>query len=181
MEVILEDACYDRAEEVKQFDETRGGVKGLVDSGVTKVPRFLIHPPETISNSPPDDVDEFQVPVIDLEGYDDGSRRGEIVREIREAAETWGFFQMVNHGVPETVLNDMLEGIRQFHEQPKENKMEWYSRDRQRRVRFYSNGDLLVSRTANWRDSIAFDFQDGPLESEAFPSVCRFVCVYIYI
>ncbi|PON95087.1 Oxoglutarate/iron-dependent dioxygenase [Trema orientale] len=173
--VLLDNSCYDRAEEVKQFDETRAGVKGLVDSGVTKVPRFLIHPPETISNdnSPPDDVDEFQVPVIDLDGHDDDSRRAVIVRRVREAAETWGFFQMVNHGVPDTVLNDMLEGIRQFHEQPKETKMAWYSRDPQRRVRFYCNGDLLVSKTANWRDSIAFDFQDGPLENEAFPSVCR--------
>ena len=39
---------YDRAKEVKEFDETKAGVKGLVDSGVTKVPRFLIHPPESL-------------------------------------------------------------------------------------------------------------------------------------
>ena len=37
---------YDRAKEVKEFDETKAGVKGLVDSGVVKIPRFFIHPPE---------------------------------------------------------------------------------------------------------------------------------------
>ncbi|EXC31932.1 1-aminocyclopropane-1-carboxylate oxidase-1-like protein [Morus notabilis] len=173
---VEDDLSYDRAKEVKQFDDTKAGVKGLVDSGVTKVPKFLIHPPENLSNDsrpPHNGNDNFRVPVIDLGGHEDCVRRAEIVREIREASETWGFFQMVNHGVPDAVLNDMLEGVRQFHEQPKEMKMEWYSRDRQRRVRYYCNGDLLVSKTANWRDSIAFDFQDGPLEPDAFPSACR--------
>lgn len=173
---VEDDLSYDRAKEVKQFDDTKAGVKGLVDSGMTKVPKFLIHPPENLSNDsrPPHNASHnFRVPVIDLGGHEDCVRRAEIVREIREASETWGFFQMVNHGVPDAVLNDMLEGVRQFHEQPKEMKMEWYSRDRQRRVRYYCNGDLLVSKTANWRDSIAFDFQDGPLEPDAFPSACR--------
>lgn len=27
---------------------TKAGVKGLVDSGVTKIPRFFVHPPEDV-------------------------------------------------------------------------------------------------------------------------------------
>ncbi|KAL5561861.1 hypothetical protein UlMin_031608 [Ulmus minor] len=175
---ILGNGCssgYDRAKEVKEFEETKAGVKGLVDLGITKVPRFLIHPPENLSRPPPSSSAinaDFQVPVIDFAGHE-SSRRMEILKEIREAAETWGFFQMVNHGVPENAMNDLIEGVRRFHEQPKEMKMEWYSRDSQRRVRYYCNGDLLVSKTANWRDSIVFDFQDGPLQPEAFPLACR--------
>ena len=60
---------YDRDKEVKEFDETKAGINGLVDSGVTKVPRFLIHPPESLPNpmlSPA--TTQFKVPVIDLEG-----------------------------------------------------------------------------------------------------------------
>lgn len=34
---------YDRGTELRAFDETKAGVKGLVDAGFTKVPRMLIH------------------------------------------------------------------------------------------------------------------------------------------
>lgn len=170
-------AGYDREREVKQFDETKLGVKGLVDSGVTKIPRFFICPPDNLSSkSSPSTTNTgvyFQVPVIDLDGHDMPCQQTEIVNKVREAAETWGFFQIVNHGIPEGVAENVLEAVRQFHEQSAEMKMKWYSRDPQKKVKYYCNGGLLLSETANWRDSIAFDFQDGPLEPEAFPMVCR--------
>ncbi|XP_048425739.1 1-aminocyclopropane-1-carboxylate oxidase homolog 1-like [Pyrus x bretschneideri] len=119
-----ESSYYDRTKEV-EFNETKTGVKGLVDSGITKVPKFLIHPPHSLSNSETTDVD-FKVPVIDFDGFDQDFWRAQTVKEIREASETWGFFQMVNHGVPERVIENLLEVIRGFHEQPKELKMEWY-------------------------------------------------------
>ncbi|KAJ7977269.1 1-aminocyclopropane-1-carboxylate oxidase-like 1-like [Quillaja saponaria] len=115
----------------------------------------------------------FRVPVISFEGLNESSRREEIIDEIREASQTWGFFQMINHGVPNCVMDNLLESVRQFHEQPKEVKIEWYSRDHGVRVRYFCNGDLFVSKAANWRDTIAFDFQNGPLSPEALPFICR--------
>lgn len=174
MEVVCNDGLkYDKAKEVKEFDDTKAGVKGLVDSGVTKIPRFFVHPLENLPKS--SDIDDIclQVPLIDLEGFED-CRRMEIVNKIREASETWGFFQLINHGVPVSVMDEMLEGVRRFHEQPKEVKMEMYSRDCQKLVRFFSNGDLLVTKgAADWRDAIAFDFRDGQLDPETFPKICR--------
>lgn len=94
MEVISEDvSCYDRAKEVKDFDETKAGVKGLVDSGVVKIPKFFIHPVENLQNHVVSgSTVYFQVPVIDLEGFE-GDRRKEIRDRILAASETWGFFQ----------------------------------------------------------------------------------------
>ena len=104
---------YDRAKEVKEFDETKAGVKGLVDSGVTKVPRFLIHPPESLPMLSPATT-HFHVPVIDVQGFEKSCRWMEIVDQVRKASETWGFFQMINHGIPVSVI-DMLDAVRQFH------------------------------------------------------------------
>ncbi|OIW01689.1 hypothetical protein TanjilG_01196 [Lupinus angustifolius] len=130
-----QDAEYDRAKEVKEFDETKAGVKGLVDSGIIKLPRFFIHSPETLSFAKTKTPLCFQVPVIDFTGYDERYRREEIICEICEASETLGFFQMVNHGVPVCVMDDMLRVVKEFHEQPKEVKKEWYSRDHGVKVR----------------------------------------------
>ncbi|CAL5353648.1 1-aminocyclopropane-1-carboxylate oxidase homolog 1-like [Camellia sinensis] len=171
-EATCKESDYDRAKEVKEFDETKAGVKGLLDAGVVKVPRIFIHPPESLEKGLSDNSGVLQVPVIDLSGFR-SHPRGEIVREIRKASETWGFFQMVNHGIPDGVMEEMIEGIKQFHEQPMEVKMEWYSRDAKKRVRFYCNGDLLVAKTANWRDSIVCIYDDGVLDSDTLPIVCR--------
>ncbi|KAJ8749646.1 hypothetical protein K2173_026295 [Erythroxylum novogranatense] len=172
-----EGSKYDKAKEVKAFDETKAGVKGLVDNGVKEIPRFFVHPPENEQNSPllsdKNDKSSFEIPVIDMEGFE-SCRRKEIVEEIRKASETWGLFQMVNHGVPMGVMDDMLAGVREFHEGTKEEKMKWYSRDTNRRVRYFSNGDLLVSKApANWRDTLAFYFPDGEIEPQLFPEICR--------
>ncbi|MCE3052039.1 hypothetical protein HAX54_051445 [Datura stramonium] len=56
-------------------------------------------------------------------------RRKKIVDEIRDASEKWGFFQLINHGVPSSVLDGMIHGIRKFHEQDVDVKKEYYSPD----------------------------------------------------
>ncbi|XP_027151779.1 1-aminocyclopropane-1-carboxylate oxidase homolog 1-like [Coffea eugenioides] len=170
----------DKVRELKQFDETKVGVRGLVDSGAAKIPRIFICPPESRpearrttrnagSNSPLP-----QVPTIDLEGSEIPSRRAEIVDEIRQALQTWGFFQMVNHGIPTGVLDNLLRSTREFHEQPKEMRMEFYTRDSTRKVKYYSTGDLYQTKTAQWRDTLSCDFDDtSKIDLESFPKICR--------
>lgn len=157
--------------EVKQFEETKAGVKGLVDSGVVKIPGFFIHSREFEQKTKNSSSNVcLEVPVIDL----GCCRRAEVVERIREASENWGLFQVVQHGVPGSLLDRMLEGVREFHEQPGKVKAEWYSRDCSQRVRFFSNGNLLITKeAANWRDTLAFDFQDGKLDEKLFPQICR--------
>ncbi|KAJ0093135.1 hypothetical protein Patl1_25166 [Pistacia atlantica] len=35
---------YDRANELKAFDDSKVGVKGLVDAGIVKIPRIFYNP-----------------------------------------------------------------------------------------------------------------------------------------
>ncbi|XP_048138123.1 1-aminocyclopropane-1-carboxylate oxidase homolog 6-like [Rhodamnia argentea] len=166
---------YDRAKEAKEFDETKAGVKGLVDSGVAKVPRLFIHPPENLrdlSTNTDGAATGLEVPIIDMMGYRD-SRRRDVVNDLCRASETWGFFQIINHGIPVDTMDGMLEAVKQFHEQPEGVKREWYSRDDTKKFRYYCNGDLFRSKAATWKDTIWFDFSRGVLDPEAVPLLFR--------
>ncbi|KAF9588879.1 hypothetical protein IFM89_016842 [Coptis chinensis] len=112
---------YDRIQELKSFDDTKAGVKGLVDEGVTKIPQIFIHPPSSDMKSSLGG--NYRIPVIDFTGVqNDTTRRSSIVEEVRRASETGGFFQLVNHGIDVRVLDEMIGSVRKFHEQPKEVK-----------------------------------------------------------
>ncbi|XP_073112171.1 1-aminocyclopropane-1-carboxylate oxidase homolog [Elaeis guineensis] len=138
---------YDRAKELKEFDDTKAGVQGLVESGMSKIPRIFINAPEDRPKPSSGAPTALQVLVIDLRDIDDASRRKEIVKEVCEASRTWGFFQVVNHGIAVGVLEDMLEGGRRCHKQDEE-RAKFYTRDRMKRVRdmppilIYSNRAL---------------------------------------
>lgn len=177
---------HDWAQEVKAFEESRGGVKGLVDSGVTRIPKFFIQSPaaaaqqsllatSTVNNVNGINDGLLQIPCVDLQGIEtDGARRKEAVDEIRRAAETWGFFRITSHGVPISVMDGILEATRRFHEQPKEDKMHLYSADGRQSVRFYTiNGTFQENHVASWRDALGFNFPDGVVDSQALPLVCR--------
>ncbi|KAG9441523.1 hypothetical protein H6P81_017377 [Aristolochia fimbriata] len=164
---------YDRLGEIKAFDETKLGVKGLVDAGVTNIPRIFSLPQEDLINYQAPSTVQEGIPIVDLSGVELEDRRKKIVKEIGEVLETWGFFQVINHGVPQRVLDEMLQGVRRFHEEPEEEKMALYSRDPEKRVKFVSNFDLYQSKAANWRDTLNChmtpDFQDP----EELPKACR--------
>ncbi|KAK6914072.1 Non-hem dioxygenase N-terminal domain [Dillenia turbinata] len=163
-----------REKELRRFDDTKAGVKGLVDAGVVKIPKIFIRPSHELAEELNDCQINIEVPVIDLAGIQYEDRRKEIVREICAASETWGFFQVVNHGIPLTVLDDAINGIRMFHEQDPESKKEFYTRDLTKKVRYSSNFDLYLSGTANWRDTLTISFMArGQLKPEELPAVCR--------
>ncbi|XP_022719115.1 1-aminocyclopropane-1-carboxylate oxidase homolog 1-like isoform X1 [Durio zibethinus] len=169
-----EEHDYDRAKELKAFDDTKAGVKGLVDAGVVTIPRIFFMPPEDILSAKLDDHDSFQVPIIDLR---DPAAHAEIVEKIRYASEKWGFFQVINHGIPQDVMNKVIAGVHRFHEQPKEVKMKFYSRENEKKVRFISNYDLYVSKAANWRDTLYCAMAPNPPPPKEYPVACREILI----
>ncbi|KAL4556957.1 hypothetical protein LXL04_035126 [Taraxacum kok-saghyz] len=144
---------YNRKVELTAFDETKTGVKGLIDAGITEVPRiFRLPEPENLDS----DQSELTLPTIDLDGInEDPVRRKEVIGKVKDALESWGFFQMVNHGIPISVMEEMKKGVIRFHEQDSEVKKEWYTRD-QRRVIYNSNFDLNSALVTNWRDTFLY-------------------------
>ncbi|KAL3582557.1 hypothetical protein D5086_016889, partial [Populus alba] len=168
---------YDRRSELKAFDDSKAGVKGLVDSGVANIPQIFIHESSTDGKSSSGH-HNFTVPVIDFDGiHEDASLRGKIVEELREACKKWGFFQVINHGISSSVLDDMINGVRRFHEQDTEVKKEFYTRDEMRRVAYNTNFDFYQAPAANWRDSLYCLVAPHPPRPEELPAVCRDILI----
>ena len=90
-----------------------------------------------------------------------------------QPAEEGVFFQVVNHGVENMVLEGLLEEVRGFHEQPREVKEEYYSREMMRKVKYVSNFDLYKSKYANWRDTLFCVMGPDPLDPLELPLVSR--------
>ncbi|VVB16603.1 unnamed protein product [Arabis nemorensis] len=64
--------------------------------------------------------------------------------------------QVINHGVPLNVLEEIKDGVRRFHEEDPEVKKSYFSRDSaKKKFDYNSNFDLYSSSpSVNWRDSI---------------------------
>ncbi|EEF33073.1 1-aminocyclopropane-1-carboxylate oxidase homolog 1 [Ricinus communis] len=169
---------YCRSSELKAFDDTKAGVKGLVDAGITKIPRIFYQSPDSLEKNSPTPDTKFRFPVIDLKDVEDGAvSRKEIVDGVRNASETWGFFQVVNHGIPASVLEEMKDGLLKFFEQDTELKKGFYSRDLTKKVGYNSNFDLYSAPAANWRDTIAFQMVPDPPKPEEMPAAFRHILV----
>ncbi|XP_057798063.1 1-aminocyclopropane-1-carboxylate oxidase homolog 12-like [Salvia miltiorrhiza] len=165
---------FDWAKEIKEFDETKAGVKGLVDAGVKEIPRLFVHPQEVLERHPTAKDVAVELPVIDLSGAErGGARRREVVEAISKAAREWGFFSIVKHGIPLETMDAMLECIKIFHELPKEEKIPLYTTERNKPVKWNSNLPAQQNDPACWRDVLNIVYTDDHLEAEEIPSACR--------
>ncbi|KAI3948113.1 hypothetical protein MKX01_014712 [Papaver californicum] len=154
MEIAGEVPHYDRTKELKAFDKTKAGVKGLVDARIEKIPRIFVRTLDELTEDlafKNDQGNKIEIPLMDLQGTD--QRRKEIIDEVRQASATWGFFQLVNHVIPISVTNEVIQGSK---------------------VHFDSNFDLYKLRSANWRDTLrCLLLTPDPINPEELPDTCR--------
>ncbi|CAN6883712.1 unnamed protein product [Brassica oleracea] len=171
--------ALDRSTQLKAFDETKTGVKGLVEAGISEIPAIFHAPPSTITTQKPPSSSQFTIPTIDLQGGStDSISRRSLVEKIGDAAERWGFFQVINHGIPLNVMDRMKEGVREFHELDPEVRKGFYSRDSSSSNMLYmSNFDLYNSPAANWRDTLVCFTAPDPPRPEDLPAACGEVMI----
>jgi hypothetical protein len=175
------DAAYDRAAELRALDATFAGVRGLVASGITHVPRIFRVPEDVHHQEPlhgpavPAGVQQepaAAIPVINLGSAD----RAAVVAAVGRAAAEWGFFQVTGHGVPLESMATAVDAVRGFHEAgggEGSDKARLYSREPARAVKYHCNFDLYQSRVANWRDTLYLRMAPDPPHAGELPETCR--------
>ncbi|CAN8301285.1 unnamed protein product [Cochlearia groenlandica] len=168
---------FDPFIERKAFDETKEGVKGLVDAKITEIPRIFHIPQGSFSyKKPSPSVSDLEIPTIDFSSvHVDTSSREAIVEKVKYAAENWGFFQVINHGMPLKVLEEIVDGCLRFHEDDPEVKKSYFSRDFNKNKFVYnSNFDLYsASPSVNWRDAFSCYMAPDPPSPDDLPVTCR--------
>ena len=147
------------------------GVKGMVDLGLDKVPERYIQPPdERIDNLKARSYDR---PPIDLSMLD-GPRRSQTVELLAEAAETVGFFQVVNHGVPIEVMESVKTAACEFFGQPPEKKAVYRKGvSPTPYVKYGTSFVPKIEKALEWKDFVNMAYTTDADALEFWPNECK--------
>lgn len=156
--------------DLTNFVVTEGnGVKGLSEMGLKTLPNQYIQPPEEridMSNI----MLEESIPIINLSNLDDPN----VANSICDAAEKWGFFQIVNHGVPIEVLENVKEATRRFFELPAEEKRKFSKENSPtKNVRFGTSFTPEAEKALEWKDYLSLFYVSNDESSAFWPPVCK--------
>ncbi|KAI3747837.1 hypothetical protein L6452_10521 [Arctium lappa] len=87
--------------------------------------------------------------------------------------KTGFFFPIINHGILKSVLVEMIDGVRGFHEMESEEKSKYYSRDYQKQFSYVSNYHLFTGDATIWLDSFLSVMAPKCPRFEELPPICR--------
>ncbi|CDO97408.1 unnamed protein product [Coffea canephora] len=70
---------------------------------------------------------EVSLPVIDfsLLSSTNPDERAKVIEDLGKACEEWGFFMVVNHGIPENLINSLFNVCNEFFDMPEEEKLKF--------------------------------------------------------
>ncbi|EEF34712.1 Flavonol synthase/flavanone 3-hydroxylase, putative [Ricinus communis] len=97
-------------------------VQALSSKNLKEVPIRYIRPELEFDEFSMDE--SLQIPVIDMSKLkEDQSSHNDELAQLHIACRNWGFFQLINHGVSEEVMENMKMDIQEFFKLPFEEKM----------------------------------------------------------
>ncbi|KAL5759929.1 hypothetical protein ACOSP7_018433 [Xanthoceras sorbifolium] len=100
------------------------------------------------------------IPIIDLIDYSENDDENKddvpsslLVEKISQACEEYGFFQIINHGIPEELCNTMMAVTYEFFELPPEERNQFYTTDHTKQVKlfnYYLNVEGQDDKVSMW-------------------------------
>ncbi|AES60686.2 putative flavanone 3-dioxygenase [Medicago truncatula] len=152
MTIFSEDIKRDDDDIENQFLK---GVKQLVDNGLHMVPKKYILPPSERPAKNTEDSNfgkqNLQLPIIDFSDLI-GPNRPQVLQSLANACERYGFFQVVNHGISEDVINNMMDVCGNFFDLPFEERGKYMTSDMRAAVRYGTSFSQTKDKVFCWRD-----------------------------
>ncbi|KAH9650435.1 1-aminocyclopropane-1-carboxylate oxidase [Citrus sinensis] len=162
----------DRVSELKAFDDTKAGVKGLVDAGITTIPQIIIqdrHTKHKFDDKPICRDPKISIPIIDLQRIlKDSSLRSQVIDQIRSACEKWAFW-----------IRPLMGSVA-FFQQDVEVKQKYYSRDYSKKIKYCSNLNLYSAPTLFWKvkeNTLSCVMGRDFSNPEDLPEACREIMI----
>ncbi|KAL9411918.1 hypothetical protein AB3S75_045509 [Citrus x aurantiifolia] len=104
------------------------------------------------SNRPDMAPEAAYLPIIDFGRLNEGrEQRSMVIKEIGNACSRLGFFQIVNHGICQSILDGALSTAFDFFKLPSEEKMKFMSGDVHRPVRYSTSLKDGIDQIQFWR------------------------------
>lgn len=155
------------------------GVKGLSQTNLKSIPELYINPPEERLDQT-QVVTKKSIPTIDVSKWDDP----EIADSICKAAAQFGFFQIINHGIPIEVLENVKEAAHEFFELPVEERRKYLKENSPSpTVELMTSHSPLVDKVLEWKDYLIHYCDGQEIEDSKFwPHVSRSVMwIHVYL
>ncbi|KAG8376631.1 hypothetical protein BUALT_Bualt09G0083500 [Buddleja alternifolia] len=136
------------------------GVKYMYDNGIQHVPGKYIFPASERPNLIITDQKSadhhheqlnLNLPIIDFAELL-GPNRSQVLESLAHACETYGFFQIVNHGIESEVISNMVNGSKMFFEMPFAEREKYMSADTSSPVRYGTSFNQINDGVFCWRD-----------------------------
>ncbi|KAL6574917.1 hypothetical protein OROMI_012202 [Orobanche minor] len=147
-----ENGNYDSQESLLLYQK---GVKHMYDNGIEHVPTKYILPaadrPHIMSEGAQCPELNLELPVVDFAQLH-GPNRSQVLESLACACEKYGFFQLVNHGIPEEIISSMVNVSRSFFEMPLSEREKYMSADMRSPVRYGTSFNQTNDGVFSWRD-----------------------------
>ncbi|XP_057967722.1 2-oxoglutarate-dependent dioxygenase 19-like [Malania oleifera] len=144
----------------------QSSVKSLLaeSPGLASIPHAYVCSTTTTAHNDDDDhhqddddeKDSSLIPTIDFSLLTSGTphQRSRVIQDLRQTCQDWGFFTVVNHGVPEEVMKGMMRVCEEFFDLREEEKMEYYCDGKHVMdpIRCGTSFNPSVDKVLCWRD-----------------------------
>ncbi|KAB2020191.1 hypothetical protein ES319_D07G051100v1 [Gossypium barbadense] len=119
------------------------------EKGLDYVPECYVVSPSKSSSS---GTEKARIPTIDMSRLRmNGNKRSIAIEELGEACRHRGFFQVVNHGISQSILDEALAMALGFFDLPSEEKLKFKSNDVYNPVRYGTSLKDGADKVQFWR------------------------------
>ncbi len=106
------------------------------------------------------DLDRSIIPVIDIAPLREGSDPRSVADALHRASREIGFIYVANHGIPETLIDQVRDAARQFFRLPDKEKRDVAVSDKHRGFLEQGGAKMQTGAKADLKESFIFGYED---------------------